>query len=794
MPPSRSRCALLTFDLAMLMASSSSLSAAPPARPDTAPAGIGEQLPQELYLEVRINQGSSTQLARFIATGQQLSASAATLQELGLRLPEGVEPDQQSVDLAQLPDIRISYDARNQRLALQLPLAGLNRPVTQLRPATPPSVLAASDSSPGLLLNYDLHAQQQRGFRSASSFSELRLFGVGAGIWSTTQNTSLDADRGRWQRRNIRLDSRWQLDLPGPMLTLGIGDTLTGALEWSRAVRIAGVHLSRDFSLQPYRVTTPLASFSGDALLPSTVDLYINGIRQASRNVQPGRFQLDAVPTLNGSGQAQLLVTDINGQQRMLEFALYGTPTLLQAGLSDWSLDLGVLREDYGLRSFAYGDRPMASASLRHGVHQHLTIEAHTELNTDLQLAGMGAVALLGERGGVVSASFSRSRAGIMRGHQHALGYQWSAHGFSVSARTQRSSSDFRDAPAFLANALLPRRTDQFFVGLGNIHSGQFSLSYISQHYPGSLPTRLTGLGWSRNLHGNAWLSVQLQHDLDNRRTDSANLYLSLPLGRFTQLSSSVRHGSDGNALALQAGRSVPTDAGGWGWRAQASLGTRRSANAELSHLDDAGQWRIGMDYDPDAGTTGYADANGSIVWFGRSIRALRHVDDAFALVSTNGVAQVPVRLENRLIGTTDAQGQLLVAPLRAWQRNLISIDTLGLPMDLLLDTPQQLVVPASGSGASVVFRLQPSRPLRLQVRGADGKWLGVGSTIAVELAGRIVATTVTGHDGEVYLQDPPAGAVLRIPVDESHDCVIPLPTIVQGSDPPGITTLPCQP
>lgn len=794
MPPFRSRCALLTVDLAMLMASSSSLSAAPSAHPDTTLAGIGEQLPQELYLEVRINQGSSTQLARFIVSGQQLSASAATLRELGLRLPAGIEPEQQSVDLAQLPDINISYDAPNQRLALQLPLAGLNRPLTQLRLAAPPTVLAASDSSAGLLLNYDLHVQQQSGFRSASSFSELRLFGMGAGIWSTTQNTSLDGSEGHWQHRNTRLDSRWQLDLPGPMLSLGIGDTITGALEWSRAARVAGVHLSRNFSLQPYRVTTPLASFSGDALLPSTIDLYINGIRQASRNVQPGRFQLDATPTLNGSGQAQLLVTDINGQQRMLEFALYGTPSLLQAGLSDWSLDLGVLREDYGLRSFAYGDRPMASASLRHGVHQQLTIEAHTEFSADLQLAGVGAVALLGKRGGVLSGSFSRSHAGKLPGHQHALGYQWSAHGFSVSARTQRSSSNFRDAPAFLANARLPRRTDQFFVGLGNVHSGQFSLSYVSQHYPGSPPTRLTGLGWSRNLRGNAWLSVQFQHDLDSPRMDSANLYVSLPLGRLTQLSSSLRHGNDSNALALQASRSVSADAGGWGWRAQANLGTRRSANAELSHLGDAGQWRLGMDYDTDAGTAVYADANGSIVWFGQGIRALRQVDDAFALVSTNGVAQVPVRLENRLIGSTDAHGQLLVAPLRAWQRNLISIDTLGLPMDLLLDTPQQLVVPASGSAASVVFKLQPSRPMRLQVRDADGKWLGAGSMIAVELAGQIVATTVTGHDGEVYLQDPPAGAVLRIPVNDSHDCVIALPIAVQGSDPAGVTTLQCQP
>lgn len=794
MPPSRSRCALLTFDLAMLMASSSSISAAPLTRSDAALASIAERLPQELYLEVRINQSSSTQLARFVITGQRLSASAATLLELGLRLPIGVASDQQSVDLTQLPDIKINYDPTNQRLALQLPLTALNRPLTHMSLANAPATLAASDSSPGLLLNYDLHAQQQRGFRGAGSFTELRLFGLGAGIWSTTQSTGLDDSRGHWQSRNIRLDSRWQLDLPGPMLSLSIGDTVTGALEWSRAARIAGVHLSRNFSLQPYRVTTPLASFTGDAVLPSTVDLYINGIRQASRNVQPGRFQLDAAPALNGSGQAQLLVTDINGQQRMLEFALYGTPTLLQAGLSDWALDIGVLREDYGLRSIAYGDRPMVSASLRHGLHQHLTIEAHTELGADLQLAGIGTVALLGKRAGILSGSFSRSHAGNVPGYQHALGYQWSAHGFSVSARTQRRSANFRDAPAYLANALLPRRTDQFFVGLGNAHNGQFSLSYVSQNYPGNTRTRLAGLGWSRNLRTNTWLSVQFQHDLDNRQADSANLYVSLPLGRFTKLSSSLRHGGDGNVLALEANRSVPADAGGWGWRAQADISTHRSANAELNHLGDAGQWRIGMDYNADAGTTRYADANGSVVWFGRGMHTLRRVDDAFALVSTSGVAQVPVRLENRLIGRTDAHGQLLVAPLRAWQRNLISIDTLGLPMDMLLDDPTRQVVPTSGSGATVVFKLQPSHPMRLQIHGADGQWLDTGSTVAVELAGLTVATTVVGHDGEVYLQDPPADAVLRIWVDDSHNCVIPLPSAAQRTDPPHVTTRQCQP
>lgn len=794
MPPSRSRCALLTFDLAILMASSSSISAAPPPRPDVALASVAGQPPQELYLEVRINQSSSTQLARFIVSGRQLSASAATLQELGLRMPAYIASDQQSVDLAQLPDIKIDYDASNQRLALQLPLAALNRPLTHLSLANAPGTPAASDSSPGLLLNYDLHAQQQSGFHSAGGFTELRLFGAGAGIWSSTQNTRLDDGRGRWQIRNTRLDSRWQLDLPGPMLSLSVGDTVTGALAWSRATRIGGLHLSRNFSLQPYRVTTPLASFTGDAVLPSTVDLYINGIRQASREVQPGQFQLDTAPSLSGSGQAQLLVTDINGQQRMLEFALYGTPSLLQTGLSDWSLDIGVLRQDYGRRSFAYDRRPMASASLRHGLYKQLTIEAHAELSADLQLAGVGAVGLLGERAGILSSSLTSSRAGVLQGHQRTLGYQWNTRGFSVSASTQRRSAGFRDAAGFLAKALLPSRTEQFFVGLGNIHSGQFSLSYVSQNYPGNPRTRLAGLGWSRNLRGNAWLSAQLQHDLDNRQMDSANLYFSLPLGRLTQLSSSLRHGTDGNVLSLEANRSLPVDAGGWGWRAQANMGAHRSVSAELRHLGRAGQSRIGMDYNANGDTLAYADANGSAVWFGQGVHLLRQVDDAFALVSTNGVPQVPVRLENRLIGNTDARGQLLVTPLRAWQHNLISIDTLDLPMDMLLDAPQRQVVPASGSGARVDFKLRPSHPMRLQLRGADGQWLAIGSQVAVQLAGQTVATTVVGHDGEVYLADPPGGAQLVITPEEASACVLPLPTAAQYAAQNYAAPLRCQP
>lgn len=788
MPPQRSPFPLLAASVAIAAAGVSSPTAARPPDPITVVAAQA----QELYLEVHINREQSGTLARFTLLEQTLSASAKTLQELGLRLPSGVAIDAPSITLSQLPGIHINYDRGNQRLGLQVPVQMLDRPTARLRAGTVGDAVAVSDSSPGLLLNYDLYAQQSHGDRDISGYSELRLFGLGPGIWSTSQSSHLITGRAGRDAGNTRLESRWQLDLPDPMLSLSVGDQLTGALDWSRSARIGGLHLSRNFGLQPYRVTTPLASFAGEAVLPSTVDLYINGMRQASQRVAPGRFQLDSTPALNGAGQAQLLVTDINGYSRSLEFALYGAPELLQSGLSDWSLDIGVLRRDYGMRSFAYDHRPLASASLRHGLSDHLTLEAHAEATGNLQLAGAGAVALLGRRGGVLNASYSGSQATRGGGHQYTLGYQWNAPGFSISAGTQRRSRQFADAPAQLTKALLARRRDQLFVGFGNAASGQFNLNYIIQTYPGSPPTRLFGAGWTRSLRGQAWISAQFNRDLGNQGMDSAYLYFSIPLDRRTQLSASMRHGSEGNAAALEATRSQPLDSGGWGWRLQTSLGAQRSQSAEINRLDEHGRWRLGLDHDDNVGSLAYLQGSGSLAWFGSGLHLLRSTDDAFALVTTNGMPGVPVRLENRLVGTTDARGELLVAPLRAWQRNLLSIDPLQLPADVQVDVVQQQVVPAARSGVRAVFDLQPGQALDLRIQDADGHWLPAGTEGIVERDGRVLAVTVIGHEGQFYLGTVPSGAQLRIR-HAGGECLLTLPN-AGTAHPAPIEPLQCRP
>lgn len=752
--------------------------------PDEREAGSTTSGEQELYLEVSVNRATTGQLARFVLREGALHASAATLRELGLSWP-GSEVASGLVPLSELPGVQAEYDAATQRIALMVPLDMLAQETARIGFVQPdhPRIDPAT-RVPGAILNYDLYGQRGEDYGTFSGFSEVRVFGLGRGVWSNTMSTRFNSGVAAEQERhdNVRLDTHWQLDLPDRMLSLTVGDAITGALDWSRSTRIGGVRLSRNFALQPYRITTPLASFAGEAVLPSTVDLYINGLKQSSQDVQPGRFQIDNVPSLNGMGQAQLIITDINGQSRVVGFSLYGTPELLQAGLSDWSLDLGVVRRDYGLRSFSYGGVPLFSATGRYGASDRLTVEGHAEGSADVQQGGMGAVWLLGERAGVASASLAGSRYDGRTGYQHGLGYQWSSRLLSVSLSTLRRSVDFRDV-ASLEGATLPRRTDQAFLGFSS-PLGQWGVSYIAQTYPETGRNRFASLNWSRLLPGNSTVSLSLNRDLENDTGNSAFLFWAIPLDRYTSMSATARHNRNAQSLTLEANRAVSGDLGGWGWRAQTTLGDTRSGQAQLTHLGRYGQWTAGVDHmrgsgGAEASTTSYVSANGGLVWMQGHAYAMRRVDDAFALVSTDGVAGVPVRLENRLVGQTDANGLLLLDRLNAWQRNQVSIDTLALPADMRVDSTQMDAVPESRSGMLARFPMRRTLSLQLGLRGANGGWLPAGSPVWVDAPGApatAAALTVVGHDGAVYLQDPPDGARLRVR-SGGQECTAVLPT-----------------
>ena len=758
--------------LATLLAGAAIAADAAPADQDlglpaeTAPSP-GAANGQELYLEVTLNQTDSGRLARFLLREGKLLASVETLRQIGFGLPE--RNPEELVTLENLPGLMVRYDAALQRVSLEAPLALLSLETTMLN--APAGVGAQAGASPGALLNYDLYASHQSNASNLTATAEMRVFGFGAGVFSNTAVTRAyriatgeGHDEG-WRGETVRLDSSWQLSFPESATSLTVGDTFSGFLSWTRAVRLGGMQIGRNFSLQPYRITTPLPAFLGEVTVPSAIDLYVNGIRQYSGEVPAGPFQLATVPGVSGMGNAQIVVTDAFGRVRTLDFPFYATQQLLAKGLSDWSLSAGVVREDYGLRSFSYANDPVASANLRYGISDRFTVETHAEGGGGLVNAGVGGLWILG-RAGVISAAHARSTYDGQRGSHTAIGYNWNGGRFNFSIDSQRTRDGYRDI-ASLYGPLPARISERGLAGMTLRRYGNLSLSYLRLQYPETEMSRYFGAYWSQSFASGWSANLSFNQNPDRRSDRSLYLSVSVALDGDRQLNTSLQRNGDRTNGIVDISRPVPGDGdhGGYGWRLQARDGDDGAGGlAEVGWFNNAGRYGAGVaSYGSES--YGYASASGSLVWMGGHPFAARNIGDAFAVVSTDGIAGVPVKLENRPIGRTDDRGMLLVTPLQSWQRNRLSIDPMDLPVNLRIDQVELLATPRQRSGTRVRFGITPVRAATVVLHDASGRPLPLGSSVGVNGAADPAGSV--GYDGEVYLDALDTHNLLRVRTPE---------------------------
>ena len=740
---------------------------------------------QTLYLDVTLNQ-TPRGLLPFTELQGRLMASGATLRQLGFPA-RGEEP----VALDQLGGVVVRYDAAMQTLALDVPLEHLSLPTTRLE--RPTETAPAAAASPGVVLNYDVYGSHNEGGGNLALTTELRVFGLGQGVLETSAllRTYQDPAEHQWQGESVRLDTAWRLDFPDSAVSLTVGDFYSGFVDWSRPVRMGGVQVGRSYGLQPYRVLTPTPTFLGEAVVPSNVELYVDGLRQYNGEVPIGPFQLAAQPGINGTGNAQVVITDAFGRMQTLDFSFYGTQQLLAKGLSDWSAGVGRMRRDYGIRSFAYETPVIGSATWRYGASDRFTAEAHAEGGGGVLNGGAGGWWLLGGAG-VVNAAYAHSRHAGLQGGQYSLGYSWNNRRFNVNVLTRRTHGAYRDLGA-LQDTLPPDISEQATLGVNLQDAGSLSASYLRLRYPDGDDNRYASLFWSRSF-GDRWSAyLSFNQNLADSDDRSAYLSVSAALGRNRQSSVSAQRNGERLTYVADLSQPVPGDGsqGGYGWRVQARGGDDGAGGlAELGWLNRVGRYSMGYARQGDV-DYGYASASGSVVWMGGHVFAAREVPDAFAVVSTDGFGGIPVRLENRLIGSTDRNGLLLVTPLLSWQRNRLSIDTLDLPADMRADRVDTWVTPRQSAGLGVNFGLRRTQAMHVVLHDPAGAPLPVGSQVRLPGGG----SATVGYDGETYLEDVATPVQLEVDLPDGH-CRVHLAPPVAATSPgvPSIGPMRCLP
>ncbi|MGH9163030.1 MAG: fimbria/pilus outer membrane usher protein, partial [Vicinamibacteraceae bacterium] len=713
----------------------------------------GQKGAQDLYLAVFHGERSTGLVARVRLRDGRLWASRPDLRAVGVLVPPEVNGDGDDlIPLDALPGLAYRYEPATQRLVLQIPPA--LRPVQRLGYEAPDAVQVRRD--PGWLLGYDAYGRTLDEARTLAVGTTLSRFGRVGTIELSGVSRAGDNAIG-YQR----LDTRWTYSDPRRLWTWTGGDLISGGLSWSRPVRLAGFQWRRNFGVRPDLITMPMPRFTADATVPSTVELYVNNVRHFGSEVQDGPFVLDTLPRISGTGQASLIVTDALGRVTQTSVPLYVDHERLAPGLSDFSLEAGLLRHGFGAADAdEYGDDPVVSGSWRRGLTESFTVEGHGEAGPGVRLAGVGGVWSPWSRWGLATASIAVSD-GDASGHQYSLGYQWYSprYGFDVLAlRRSRRFRDLGDVRLDL-NGAAPSLTAQdratFWLA---IPRGSVAVSWLHWRDIDEEDQDTVTLSWTQNVGSRVSLSASLFDDSEGGR--GGGVSLTIPLGNDLHASTTVRRNEDVTSYTAMVRRNTPYE-GGWGWRVEGGDRAGGYAQAAAEVRGRYGEAVFGVDQIGDR-TGSFFQGGGSVVLMDRQLFLSRRIYDAFAVVSTNGQSGVPVLSENRLYGRTNGGGYLLIPDLRGWQRNRLGIDPSELGPNYRIGELERMATPADGSGVLVTFDVAKVNPAIVVLLGPNGKHVPAGSRGRVAGAGKEV---LVGFGGEAYLEDVTESTVIELEV-----------------------------
>lgn len=325
-------------------------------------------------LEVFVNGRPTHLLVELIDRDGKLLARADDVAELGL-MPSTGQPlakGAQLVPLQDIPGLSCTIDEQRQ----ELHLTAQDRAMQVQRLGTGATAAASTaEAGFGTVLNYDLEATSTAGRAVASG-----TFGsVSFTPWGTATTDWL-MQAGLPTASVTRLDSTLIHEDLGNLRRWLLGDTIAGGLDWTRPYRLGGIQVASNFTLRPDLVTFPVPALTGHADVPSTMDLFVNGVHALSRDVTPGPFQLQQPPLLSGAGDLSVVVRDPVGHESVQTLNFYTSTSLLAPGLFSYSAEAGYLRNNYGLVGDGY-TRPVGSATVRTGLANWLTAESHAEVS-----------------------------------------------------------------------------------------------------------------------------------------------------------------------------------------------------------------------------------------------------------------------------------------------------------------------------------------------------------------------------------------------------------------------------
>jgi outer membrane usher protein len=700
---------------------------------------------QRAVLALRVNEQPKGEVIALLR-GLDVFVGVAELEAAGVlgfvgdRETIGGQPQVSLLSLS--PEIRFALDEKELDLRLTVAPSRLRATSVNIHTGAPKGMVLSRDSS--AFLNYSVNTSDFRG-----------ISGFGEAGWNVRGNLLYSGVSRNADGAFVRGLSNFTMDDPGRMRRWTLGDRFAETGSLGGGAFLGGVSLTRNFDLDPYFVRFPQYGLSGAVSTPSTVDVYVNGTFVRREALPPGQFDLQNVPVSAGSGSTRLVLRDAFGNEREIASPYYFSTGVLSKGLSDYSYNVGFVRENLATRSADYAGLAFLGRH-RVGVTNGLTLGARLEATGDLVSGGPTLTARLPFGEIELAAAASRDRS--VTGGAGSLGFTYIGRPVSFGAAVRALSNHY----AYTSLSAAQDRTVAEWQGFLGTQLGRrvgLSAQYRSSTMRDGDRRADASLSVSAQLTNRSYAFVSAGRSQAGRGWATAfSVGVSYSLGPSARADVSYQRSQDGSFAVAEVQRPLSRDTG-LGYLIQGREGEdSQSGLARLQYQTAFGRYEASYAQTGGQNQTSF-NASGGLVAIGGSLYATRAVAQSFALIRVPGLGGVRGFASNQEVGRTSESGDLLVPDLLAYYGNRLSIEDQDVPLDYAIDATEKVVAPPQRGGAIVSFPVRKIQSVTgtLIVREGRVAVVPASGELTVKVGERESASPI-GSGGEFYLENVPAG------------------------------------
>lgn len=658
------------------------------------------------------------------------------------------------VSLADVEDTDLSFDEETMTLQIQAAAHLLPSRTIDLSTRHSQNVLYPRDTS--LFFNYGLNYLHE-GLSKEDILDFTHEIGLRyRDVLLLNDATYIDRNAGQ---EYIRLMTTVTHDDRTTFNRTQVGDFVASAGILGSRLMLGGISYSKNFEIDPHYIEYPTASYSGEVLTPSEIEVYMDGLRIHSEKLAPGPFNLNNINRHSGAGNLEVVITDAFGNRYRLDHPFYIEKNLLKKREHAFNYALGAMRENFGVESNDYGDAAII-AQHRVGLDDQLTLGAALEGSSDLINIRPQASLLLGPYG-VLEISAGGSSGYEQSGGTFSLEYNYLNRHYDLHLLGRYSDQGYRR----LIDGENPSELEETAIGIGvgyvDFRFGSLSVDYLERTKHLGTAQRIFSVSYNRQLARDLSMTSTFRQTEQIESESSIFVSLNYSPWRETQLSTRVEIGEGSDSEIVQLQKSPPLGEG-YGYRVAAEH--HSSDTFDDFTFNPSGQLntRYGTfraEIDSVSGDDSYTSyrlsAAGAMVAVGGAWGVTRPISDSFSLVKVGTIEGVKVSRNSQHVGTTNEDGNLFIPDINAFYTNHVAISDQDIPLNYSLAYNQRLLAPPYRSGSCINFPVTRMQPVvgKLKVTSAGRQQPLEYSLQTLIVAGQRYPLH-TGKGGEFYI-DP---------------------------------------